>query len=288
MSRFRSYDRGNDTITTTNRFGRDYSRKIKPYIRSGQDNDLPPEHREVLFQHLEGRDDIIADKGLNGGHCFSLPGDQPMLHYLWGLYIWTIILCPILFLIHFDWFGVDFTVASLVFPLSFAFLNPVSELYGQRSARRLLNNTVVRLLAIAGLSWLILKLATVFDHSGYSHGYEIESVVISLAKLPTYYAALAGALWITDSINIWFFQTISRWMNQQWFWVRSLLSNSLSQIVFTPMCAFFLSGAFWLEDDTLNRVAGITGIKLLLVFIYLPIAVTIVRRAQQWRRDNIK
>lgn len=76
-------------------------------------------------------------------------------------------------------------------------------------------------------------------------------------------------------------------MNQQWFSVRSLLSNGLSQILFTPMCAFFLSGAFWLEDDTLSRVSGITGLKLVLVIIYLPIAVTIVRCARQWRRDNL-
>ncbi len=143
------------------------------------------------------------------------------------------------------------------------------------------------MLALAGFSWLLLNLPMFFDHSGFSHDYDIASVVSVLAKLPTYYAALAGALWITDSINILAFQKIRSWMNQQWFSVRSLLSNGLSQILFTPMCAFFLSGAFWLEDDTLSRVSGITGLKLVLVIIYLPIAVTIVRRARQWRRDNL-
>ncbi|MGO0308804.1 VUT family protein [Endozoicomonas acroporae] len=175
--KLKAYNRSKDEVVIIDSHGNVSERGIKRFIRSGQDNDLPPEDREVLLQQLEGRTDIIADKGLNGGHCFSLPCDQPLLNYLWGVYIGTIILCPVLFLIHFGWFGVDFTVAPLVFPLSFAFLNPVSELYGQRSARRLLNNTVLILLALAGFSWLLLNLPMFFDHSGFSHDYDIASVV---------------------------------------------------------------------------------------------------------------
>lgn len=86
--KLKAYNRSKDEVVIIDSHGNVSERGIKRFIRSGQDNDLPPEDREVLLQQLEGRTDIIADKGLNGGHCFSLPGDQPLLNYLWGGIHW--------------------------------------------------------------------------------------------------------------------------------------------------------------------------------------------------------
>ncbi|USE35727.1 VUT family protein [Endozoicomonas sp. SCSIO W0465] len=274
MLRFHSYDAIDDTATTTNSFGKKRTRHIKPFIRSGQANDLPREDRAELFGYLEGRSDIIADQGLNGCHCFSLPGDRPLLNYLWGLYMVTMAFCPVLFNYQFGWWWVDFTLGSMLFPLGFAFLNPVSELYGQRSARRLLNYTVLVLLSLALLSGVLNLLLGLMDNV--------------LEDFPIYYAPLAAALWITDTINIQLFQKFRCWMNQQWFPVRALLSNWVSLVVFTPMCAFFLYGAFWENSELNSQVWGIARLKVLLSLLYLTLPVAIVHCANQWRRDNIK
>ena len=172
MEKFTSFDRSTDTITTIDQFGVTSSSDIESFIRSGKMATLSWQCKARLYPYLKGRKDIVADRGVGGGHNFSLVGDQPLLVYLWGLYMATLILCPLLFGSHFGWWSVDFTLASLLFPLSFCFLNPVSELYGRRNARRLLNSTVWVLMTLAMLGWGIQTLALwlpVFDHTGFSH-----------------------------------------------------------------------------------------------------------------------
>ncbi|WP_139117471.1 hypothetical protein [Endozoicomonas atrinae] len=75
-----------------------------------------------------------------------------------------------------------------------------------------------------------------------------------------------------------------RWMNPQWFELRAFLSNSLVQVVFTPVCALFLFGAFWQNPKLHQQVWGIAWLKVLLVVIYLPLSSLVVRKAGQWGR----
>ncbi|WP_419533935.1 hypothetical protein [Endozoicomonas sp.] len=54
-------------------------------------------------------------------------------------------------------------------------------------------------------------------------------------------------------------------MNPQWFELRAFLSNSLVQVVFTPVCALFLFGAFWQNPKLHQQVWGIAWLKVLVV-----------------------
>ena len=70
------------------------------------------------------------------------------------------------------------------------------------------------------------------------------------------------------------------------FGALAAVERSVADSLYADVCIFpqwcILAGG-----DSLSRVSDITGLKLVLVIIYLPIAVSIVRRARQWRQDNL-
>lgn len=70
MEKFTSFDRSTDTITTIDQFGVTSSSDIESFIRSGKMATLSWQCKARLYPYLKGRKDIVADRGVGGGHNF--------------------------------------------------------------------------------------------------------------------------------------------------------------------------------------------------------------------------
>lgn len=275
------------------------SRDLETFISSGQAEQLSLSDQAALHDQLEGHPRVVVDNGVGGSYSFSLPTQYNMLLLIGGFYLALMVFIPVVLGNHFHRFvmgeSFEFSVASVYLALTFPLLNAICELYGQRKAKQVRTYTVLMLLVIAGLFWFqlhVLSSSVAMNHGDAGHGHGLEVLNDLYHAFPKYYAVLAVAIWVADSMSIWAFHNIrsikmfhkANATGWKWFMVRSLFSTTMAQLVLMPVGGMLLVGAFWQDAHDLSLMLDTALLTVVLVPLCLPVAVVIVCGTRHWRR----
>ncbi len=284
--KFISYDPSKDEITLLQK-GKTVIRYLPKYVGSGEVDRLPKEERGKLYEQIKGHPKVVADQGLCGCFSFHIINQQNVFLALFGLYVGLLVLCPVVFMRHIHFMGLEFTGGSIMFPVTYVLLDSISELYGFRRARQTLIYTSSLLMIFGGALWLQAQYLQGIIHGDHSHSEQL-AVDLLYSDLPKNFFFLGLSLLITDIINILLFHRIRNWMNNRWFWFRSLVSTTVALTIFSGVGPVARFGDYWNEPQTLDFVINFTVAKYPLVILYLPIGLAIVYGTRYWRRHYAK
>ncbi|WP_422444137.1 VUT family protein [Endozoicomonas sp. ALB091] len=284
--KFHSYDAEHDEIILLVR-ERQERRSLPKYIATGEVDRLTRDDRGKLYEQVRNHPKIVADEGVCGCFSFHLINQQNLFLAIGALYVALLVFCPVVFMRHFHVMGLEFTGGSILFPVTYVLLDSISELYGIRRARQTLIYTSSLLMVLGGAWWLHVHFLAGLVHGDHSHE-KVQAIELIYQELPHNFFKLGLSLLMTDMINILLFHRIRSWMNNRWFWFRSLVSTSVALTIFSVVAPIARFGAYWNDSETLNFVTNVTVAKYPLVLIYLPIGLAIVYGARFWRRHYAK
>jgi uncharacterized integral membrane protein (TIGR00697 family) len=216
----------------------------------------------------------------------SMDSENQSKHYQWLIllamfYVMTLIATQLLvhkivYFIH-----IYFSVAVLIFPLSFTISDIITEVYGYRISKQLLWSglAVVFLFCVVTISLVNLPIPAKIH---YQHGYTIIFDPMLRSYLACFIATMTGGF-----INI---ICISHWkilLRGRYFWLRSIGSTIIGEFIFTLIADPLIFGGIM----PLKRIAMIAStcyaVKILYAILFAGPASICVGMLKQNLKDNL-
>lgn len=126
-----------------------------------------------------------------------------------------------------------------VLPLPFIFTDLINELFGYDVAKRMLQNSALLLFIIAGFIYSLKNIIVLFhcEHNmAWLNVNENMHVIL---------AVNAFALLCADLLNAWIFHKLRMWSGNHYFGLRSFLSTSISQVMYSLVVFTVFTGCGW-------------------------------------------
>jgi uncharacterized integral membrane protein (TIGR00697 family) len=162
------------------------------------------------------------------------------LDLLLAFYITAIVCSELLGGKIFTLFGINASVAIFLYPLTFAINDIVSEVYGKERARSFVKSGFFILVFLFGFTLL----ATSLPPAARFQKANTEYVNIFNVSLRIIVASLT-AFWLSERFDVFVFYRIRQALGKNKLWVRSNISNFLSQLIDTVLfmfLAFYVPG----------------------------------------------
>lgn len=122
----------------------------------------------------------------------------------------------------------------LLLPFAFVATDLVNELYGYQTTKRMIRQSAVIMILISG-SIACMKNFFVNSVCEYNHSWVFINELIP--KVLVFYAI---SLLTADTLNAWLFQRIRFWLTNRAFWVRSIISTTVSRVTYSAVTVSLL------------------------------------------------
>lgn len=167
-------------------------------------------------------------------------------------------------------FGFYVTADIFIFPLSFALIDAISEVYGRKKAQETLYHASSCLVISAVFLWLISGVGI--------NGGELDSHYTAVLKdVPLSMVAGAACLMIADSVNILIFHRIRKLTGEAMLWLRCLISTAAGQFIDS---AIWTTAVKWSSEHFFSLLINTYVMKIAYAAMLIPItylAVNIIR-----------
>lgn len=147
------------------------------------------------------------------------------VHFLMMLFITIFIVCEITAFRMTPWFGATVPVSGLIIPVVFSLGDLIAEVYGYGISRKLIWNALFCQLIFGFIMTLALSLPSPIDDQMNVHYSEAFKHIIR--------TNLISFLSVSTSMftNAFLMSKFKIWMNGKKFWMRTILSSSVSEFV---------------------------------------------------------
>jgi hypothetical protein len=207
---------------------------------------------------------------------------EKKLDILLGIYITSLVASELLGSKLITLLGANISVGIIAFPITFFINDIVTEIAGKKRARHFVRTGLYMLILLFFFVWIarLLPAASFYKNSDAYNSVFSNSMRIIVASL--------SAFVISELLDIAIFSKIRDTL-KKYFWLRSNVSNIISQFIDTTVftfIAFYLAQPHYDVAKMFALILPYWGLKILFSFVQTPLAYLGVWWLKQSRNDS--